>query len=80
MYKHCHVYSSLAHSGQVTKIFYQYGKLDFLVTWHFLEFESLQISAPIPKKKKKDMQTRSVSGFFLTLVGSYENGINAHTF
>ena len=49
--------------------------MPFFGTYHFRK------SAPIPNKI--DTQTRSVCGFFLTWVGSYENhcfGINAHTF
>ena len=83
VYFHCHVYSSLARSGQ------WYGNEIILPVTANLNFWSRAISCnlALPEKctnpERKCMRTRSVCGFFLTWVGSYENhcfGINAHTF
>ena len=83
VYSHCHVYSSLARSGQWS------GNEIILPVTANLNFWSRAIiwNLALPEKctdpERKCMRTRSVYGFFLTWVGSYENhcfGINAHTF
>ena len=83
VYSHCHVYSSLARSGQRS------GNEIILPVTANLNFWSRAIlcNLALPEKctnpERKCMRTRSVCGFFLTWIGSYENhcfGINAHTY
>ena len=72
---HCHVYSSLARirgTYQLRRTF-----------WSRAVFRNLPLPVKCTDPEENDMRTRSVCGFFLTWVGSYENhcfGINAHTF
>ena len=80
---HCHVYSSLAHSGQWSGneiILPVTANLNF---WSRAIFWNLALSEKCTDPERKCMWTRYVCGFFLTLVGSYKShcfGINAHTF
>ena len=51
--------------------------------WSRAIFWNLALPEKCTDPERKCMRTRSVCGFFLTWVGSYENhclGINAHTF
>ena len=51
--------------------------------WSRAIFLNLALPEKCTDPERKCMRTRSVCGFFLTWVGSYENhcfGINAHTF
>ena len=82
VYSHCHVYSSLARSGQQSgnDYFTSYGEPKFMVTCHFLE---LSTSGKVHRFRKK-MHPNPICVWFLSYLGwlLYENhclGINAHT-
>ena len=83
VYSQCHVYSSLARSGQWSGneiILPVTANLNF---WSCAIFWNLALPEKCTDPERKCIRTRSVCGFFLTWVGSYENhcfGINAQTF
>ena len=83
VYSRCHVYSSLARSGQWSGNEIILPVAANLNSWSRAIFWNLALPEKCTEPERKCMRTRSVCGFFLTWVGSYKNhcfGINAHTF